>query len=115
MKVKLTKEYNVITYKKVDLIIDNLEDLKDYIINNKPTSKKELEIIIEDYFHYFHCEADIDVPIGSDETFYDDLDMTINNLDDVVEHYSYMINPEEETCCSGQEGRYCSNCGKKLK
>ena len=82
---------------------------------------KEREINHEDnlwaeIYNYVLYSSNIEVydPIHDKDVIEDSDDLTITNMDELMEHFSYLIKPESE-CCKNQTTNYCGTCGRKLK
>lgn len=48
----------------------------------------------------------------------DTSDMECVNIDELLNYFGYLLKEKPNiilSCCDGQTGNYCSNCGKKLK
>lgn len=115
MEIKLRNTYSITEPKEFltsfDFDVENY--LKDKNISDKDDLRYTLEDIVwEDNSHYQYYAK------GDEDKENDDVEVFIENLDELVEQYSYLIVPPlEPTCCDDAPfgSTYCNTCGKKLK
>jgi len=113
MKIVLRNEYSVTMPKVFITEIDfNIEEfLKDSEIHDEDDLRYRLEDLIWDANYQYFDNGDEDIEN-------DDLETFIENINELVEKYSYLIITElKETCCNSatEESNFCNICGKKLK
>lgn len=122
MDVNINLNYEVVVSEDVNIPSSYLKEYLSYL---DFYSKEDLGEGILDYMDYeFDPEIYIkDKELGQIITV-NVLNMDVLNMDDLIEHFSYLIKelPEEieeksNVClhCTYESGNYCSNCGKKLK
>jgi hypothetical protein len=112
MRVVLKNEYSIQVPKVFVTEVEvNIEEwLKDYVFNDEGDLRYRLEDLIWDIEYECFAEGDTDIEN-------DDLETFIENMDELVEKYSYLIVPEpEQSCCekASQGSNFCNTCGKKL-
>ena len=119
MDVNINLNYEVFVSEDINI---PSSDLKEYLSYLDFYSKEDLGEGILDYIDY---EFDPEIYIKNKELR--QIIVDVLNMDDLIEHFSYLIKelPEEteeieeksNVClhCTYESGNYCSNCGKKLK
>lgn len=112
MKIDLIIEYQIISDRKINKTIDIPKDLEKYISERNPINDDYLWRVIYDYFN---DEYDIVITYDQNEELAEEsLGVDVDNYEELVEHFSYLIKPKEY-CCINERGNYCSTCGKKLR
>lgn len=119
MKAELISNYTIWTSYRYSEEI-NKEELENYLKSNSSIIlyKDELKCMIDDYFNYF-LEIKIN-PKDEDILIEGESNVDIENINKIVEYFSYLIEPEKNVCSNcgrnnnNEHFQYCPNCGTKL-
>jgi len=116
MKIAVTNEYQVLLNKTFNGFIEF--DIENYIEENELeiTDEWDLKNYIEDFT--LDNNDNLYNPEDLNDIFDTDTDnLTIDNLDELIEEYRYLIKEVESICCNNNDPgyTYCPICGKKLK
>lgn len=116
MIVNIRTTYQIEQFKAHEQDVDI--DLLTYLlkIRNDIESEDDLEDFIKDYINWF-CDIAF-VPEIDQECVTDDPYVTVENMQELIDAYKYLIiKKEEPTCCEKSSNKnfvYCSQCGTKL-
>ena len=122
MNVEITHCYDIST-KIITNKILNLrylkEDIENYFENWNEVRKNSILNYITEYVTWNNFEACFNSEEDFENYLEDSSEIAINNLNELVEHFSYLIkNFELSNCCKislNNNFNYCSTCGTKLK
>jgi len=119
MKVKLTNIYKIKKEVKHDFEIEVesiKEEFEEYTSNIYITCLEDIEFNLVDFFKWESifdedCYNKDDIEYCNGEE-----DIQINNISEIVNYFSYLINPTKDiNCCELHKGcNYCPDCGTKL-
>lgn len=118
MEANIISNYTICTsYRYVEEITK--EKFEDYLRGSNIRSKKDLEYEIKEYFDYNGIRANPN-DIKKLSNYTDDDSFNIENINEIVEYFSYLIiKPQNNSCpeCNRRNDehfQYCPNCGTKL-
>lgn len=114
MKAKVKTNYQIIEEKVYETFIDL--DFEAYAKENELNieDKEDLESFLTDYISESNELFISPDHIDTADEYSEERD--ILNMEELVEYYSFLIEPSTETCCDDApwNANFCPTCGKKL-
>lgn len=117
MNIEIKSSYNIVVPVNKSINFD-IKEYLNYIRDTTFSTINQLKWDIDDYICNEKWDNLYDTSNNNIVIDYDSIEFTIENLDELYKHLEYLIDSPKIyplSCCTGQTGNYCSQCGKKLK
>lgn len=120
MEIKIETTYEVSVFKTNKIVIEDTE-LDKYLENPSKHGRIMDTSDLKEYILDYMWELDLDLinPEDRNSLIEDSEEITVTNLEELLEKYSYKIlkDPDTKSCCNNpiyENFYYCPICGSKL-